>query len=107
MAAPTATDVATFLGPTVTVDTSQATSVIAVVTSQASAYTRGEGFTDGVPNADISAVILTASARLLSHPRQNQSYETFGPAIASFGAALPQWSVAEKYVLDRYRKRAQ
>ncbi|ORA17362.1 hypothetical protein [Mycobacterium arosiense] len=106
MAAPTASDVATFLGPNITVDTAQATSVIAVVTAEANAYTRGEGFTAGVPNSDISAVILTASARLLSHPRQNQSYETFGPAIASFGASLPQWSVAEKYVLDRYRVRA-
>jgi hypothetical protein len=91
------------LGPTVTVDTGQATSVLAVVTSMASAYTRGVGFTEGVPNSDISAVILTAAARLISHAQQVQSWEVFGPATASFAASPVTWSTAELLVLNRYR----
>jgi hypothetical protein len=80
MAAPTATDLRDFRGPRYPVDTNQAASVIGIVTSFASSYTRGVGFTDGVPNSEISAVILTASARLLSHARQVSVNETYGPS---------------------------
>jgi hypothetical protein len=69
----------------------------------ASAYTRGQRFSDGIPNADISAVILTASARLLAHPRQLAVDETVGPDSASFRGGFTGWSVLETIVLQRYR----
>ena len=67
-----------------TVDSEQGTQVLAAVTQLASAYTRGWDSLAGVPNADIAAVILTASARLLAHPRQLAVDETVGPDSASF-----------------------
>ena len=89
-----------------TVDSEQGAEVLATVTQLASAYTRAQGFSDGVPNADISAVILTASARLLAHPRQLAVDETVGPDSASFRGGFSGWTVLEGIVLDRYRVRA-
>jgi hypothetical protein len=104
MAAPTSADVADYLGTTV--DANQANAVIGVVTSMASAYTRGVGFdTNGEPNADLSAVILSGAARLLSNTAGVES-ENMGPFSVRYGAGF-SWTVAEKYVLDRYRKRAE
>lgn len=106
MPAPTAADLAAFIGPNHPPTSSQSTSVIGVVTSMASAYTRGVGFTDGVPNSDISSVILTAGARLLSHARQVSVSETQGPESAQYAAAPFEWSVAELMTLNRYRAMA-
>ncbi|ORA11375.1 hypothetical protein, partial [Mycobacterium arosiense] len=69
-------------------------------------YTRGIGFTDGVPNTDLSAVILSATARLVTYAGQVQTYQTQGPETMSFGAAPFAWSTAELLVLNRYRVRA-
>lgn len=41
-----------------------------VVTQMAKAYTRDGGFTAGVPNEEIAAVITTAAARLVANPEQ-------------------------------------
>lgn len=104
MAAPTATDVQNFLGPNQDVDSGQATAILSVVTAMCSAYTRGIGFdSDGVPNSDLSAVILSAAARLIAHPRQVGSYEVQGPESDQKYASPFAWSVAELYVLNRYR----
>lgn len=106
MAAPTATDVQKFLGPNQVVDSDQATAILSVVSSMCSAYTRGCGFTDGIPNAEVAAVILSATARLVTHAGQIQQYLVQGPETASFGAAPFAWSVGELLVLNRYRLRA-
>jgi hypothetical protein len=68
MAAPTTADLADFVGTDVT--TAQGNAVLSVVTALASSYTRGEGFTDGEPNDDVRAVILSAAARLWRDPSQ-------------------------------------
>jgi hypothetical protein len=86
-----------------TVDSEQGAQVLAAVTQMASAYTRGQGFSDGVPNADISAVILSAAARLYAHPRQISIDETVGPDSASVRAGFNGWTVLETIVLNRYR----
>lgn len=102
---PTPAELSAFLGPTygANLDSDQAASVLQVVTSHARAHTRGVGFdADGNPNADIAACILSGAARLISHIRMVQTYESFGPAIASFGAAPFSWSLAETLTLDRY-----
>ena len=67
-----------------------------------SAYTRGNGFTGGVPNKELRAVIQTATARLTANPDQVAS-TVGGVTIAS---GFNGWSLAELAVLNRYRKRA-
>jgi len=72
----------------------------------ASAYTRGAGFAGGVPNSEIRAVILTAASRLVSNARGLLWDEAEGPASVSYRSAFNGWTVAEGYVLNRYRVRA-
>jgi hypothetical protein len=54
----------------------------------------------------LAAVITTAAARLASNTRQLRYSETAGPFTADFRSAFDGWTVAELYVLNRYRKRA-
>ena len=115
MAAPTQgpqpSDLQTFLGANATVETNQASSLLAYVTQLVNAYCRGVGFTVGtggvlIPNQDLWYVILGASARLWAHPRQLPVDETDGNESASWRAGFSGWSLAELSVLDRYRIRA-
>ncbi|MGB6243681.1 hypothetical protein [Gordonia sp. (in: high G+C Gram-positive bacteria)] len=74
-----------------------------IVTAMAQAYTRGQGFTGGVPADDLAAVITTATARLVTNPEQTEdlaigSYRTKG--------GFQGWTLAELFVLNRYRKKA-
>ncbi|BCP05634.1 hypothetical protein [Mycobacterium paraintracellulare] len=75
----------------------------AVITALASGYTRGEGFTDGVPKDDIAAVIVTATARLVANPQQ------LGTDVGnvSIRGGFQGFNLAELFVLNRYRKRAE
>lgn len=84
----------------------QGLACLQVVTAMAAAYTRGQGFTGGVPNDEISAVILSASARLLSNPSGLAYSETEGPSSVSYHGAFTGWTVAETFVLQRYRVNA-
>jgi hypothetical protein len=104
MAAPTHYDLGALLGRTVSPE--QGNAVIGVVTNMAKAYTRGQGFVDGVPNDEISGVILLASARLISNPRGIDLSETRGPESASLRGSFTGWTVAEAFTLNRYRKMA-
>ncbi|KAA0083272.1 hypothetical protein CIW52_12615 [Mycolicibacterium sp. P9-64] len=104
MSAPTSEDLGALLGRDL--DSGQAVQILAVVTAMASAYTRDIGFVDGVPNDGIRAVILTAAARLLSNPRGLLLDESHGPDAVSYRSAFTGWSLAELFVLDRYRVRA-
>ncbi|AGB24543.1 hypothetical protein Mycsm_04295 [Mycobacterium sp. JS623] len=101
MAAPTSADLATLLGRTVTSE--QGGAVISVVSAMAKSYTRGVGWTDTGPNDEIRAVILTASARLLSNPRGLLMDETKGPESVSYRSSFTGWTLAELFVLNRYR----
>ena len=74
-----------------------------VVTQMARAYTRDGGFTAGVPNSEIGAVITTAAARLVANPEQLST--TVG--TASVRGAFNGWTLAERLTLNRYRKKAQ
>lgn len=104
MAAPTYSDLGALLGTAVTAE--QGGAALSVVTAMASAYTRGQGFEDGVPNSDIEAVITTAACRLLSNPSGLLRDETHGPESVSYRSSFTGWSVAERIVLDRYRVKA-
>ncbi|NKZ13656.1 hypothetical protein HGA11_22010 [Mycolicibacterium septicum DSM 44393] len=100
----TATDLGAFLNRTV--DVAQANTVIQVVTSLAESYTRGVGFTDHVPNDEIAAVVLGASARVISNAKGLEYQETYGPQSIGFRTAFGSWTVAETFVLNRFRARA-
>lgn len=105
MAAPTASDLGAFIGQDVNAE--QAAAVIEIVTAKAKAYMRGRGWgTDGEPYRDVRAVILTASARLLTDPSQITAQHTMGPFSVSYRNGFDSWTVSELYVLNRYRERA-
>jgi hypothetical protein len=77
--------------------------VVPIVTVMAKAYTRGRGFVAGEPNDEIAAVITAASARLAGNGEQlarkkvdDVEYEY--TLRGSFG-----WTLAELFVLNRYR----
>jgi hypothetical protein len=68
------------------------------------AHTRGVGFTGDVPNAEIAAVIVTASARLYAHPNWFPVSEQMGAFAVGYRAGGFQgWTLVEVGVLDRYR----
>lgn len=76
---------------------------VAIITAMARAYTRGSGFDDtGDPLDDVAAVITTATARLVANPEQLET--SVGGTYVRGG--FNGWSLAETYVLNRYRKRA-
>ncbi|MCH5641438.1 hypothetical protein [Gordonia sp. ABSL49_1] len=79
----------------------------AIVTAMAQAYTRGGGFTNGEPTDDVAAVITTATARLLTNPGQLDTDDSMGPMRVVIRGSFTGWTLAELFVLNRYRKRAQ
>lgn len=80
--------------------------VIPVITTMAKSYTRGQGFVGNEPNAELAAVITTAAARLASNTKQLRHAQTSGPFVQDFRSAFDGWTLAELFVLNRYRKRA-
>ncbi|MBF6330267.1 hypothetical protein [Nocardia transvalensis] len=81
--------------------------VVPLVALMAKAYTRGQGFTGPTPNDELAAVITTASARMVANPEQIDHEQTTGPFTDRKASSFTSWSLAETYVLNRYRKRAQ
>lgn len=84
---------------------------IPLVTAMAKAYTRDRGFNaDGDPNEEIAAVIATASARMASNTAQTQTSRTesgeSGSVTREQRSWFTGWTLAELFVLNRYRKRA-
>lgn len=74
---------------------------IPVVTAFIQAYTRGGGFTEaGDPNGPISAVIMTAAARLVPNPEQTKRTQlgdySESPAILD-GFTLPELAILHLY----------
>lgn len=79
---------------------------IPVVTQFAKAYTRGRGFDDDEPNDELAAVITTASARLASNGSQISSSKQAGEYTTDTRSYFTGWTIAELFVLNRYRRRA-
>ncbi len=101
MAAPTVSSLAALMGRAVPEE--QGAAVLAIVSALASSWTRGGGFTAGVPADDIRAVILTASARLLSNATGLLYDEVEGPSQISYRSAFGGWTVAEQMCLDSHK----
>lgn len=84
-----------------------ADAAIPLLTAFARAYTRGRGFDeDGEPNEEIAAVITTASARFGSNTAQTSTSRTEGEVTREQRTWFTGWTLAETFVLNRYRKRA-
>jgi len=97
--------VAAFLGKpddAATLDTAE--QAIPIVTVMVKAYVRGG--TDWEANEELEAVIVTAAARMVSNPGQLPTDVTAGPFSQSIRGAFGGWTLAELFVLNRYRKRA-
>lgn len=77
---------------------------VGIVTAMARSYTRDSGFdaATGEPVDEIAAVITTATARLLANPEQTAR----DVGSVSLRGGFTGWSLAETFVLNRYRKRS-
>ncbi|NNH69171.1 hypothetical protein HLB23_04685 [Nocardia uniformis] len=85
-----------------------ASQVAPVIMTLARSYTRN-GFKGDTPEnvpGDIGAVIIAASARMAANPTQTEQYQAVGSMIGRVGAGFQGWSLVERAVLHRYRKRA-
>ena len=77
-----------------------------IVTVMAKAYTRGQGFAGDEPNDEIAAVIITASARLAANGEQLRRKRVDDVDNEYTLASSFCWTLAEQFVLNRYRVRA-
>lgn len=105
MATVTGQDVAAFMGqPDDAGFLDLAKQHVPVVQALARGYTRGRGFdpATGDPADDVAAVITCATTRLLANPEQLMT--TVGGVTT--GAGFAGWSLAETFILNRYRQRA-
>ena len=97
--------VAAFLGkPDDAATIATAEQAIPIVTTMLRAYVRGGAGWES--NDELDAVIVTASARMVSNPSQLDEATTAGPFSRSIRGAFQGWTLAELFVLNRYRKRA-
>lgn len=100
-----AQQVADFLGRgTDTTVVAAAGETLPIITAMARAYTRDQGFdpATGEPAEDVAAVLVTATARLMANPEQIAT----DVGDVSIRGGFTGWSLAELFVLNRYRKRA-
>lgn len=74
-----------------------------VVTTFVHGYTRGRGFTGRTPGLDIEDVIISATSRYMLNPQQAKRQQIGDQSIAY--ASLEGFTLAEKAVLHRYRRR--
>ncbi len=96
-------DVADFLGRGDDVGlVALAADQLPLVTAFVRSYTRGNGFVADVPNGDVAAVIVTATARLVTNPTSERRQQ-----IGDYGRTphVDGWTLPELAVLHRYRRR--
>ena len=100
---PTAADVAAYLDRTDVHDL--AAKHLPIVEAMVKSYTRGVGFDEtGAPDEAVSAVIVSACARLTSNPDSTISvsvdeYQTRKTVFEGF-------TLLERIILDNYRRKA-
>lgn len=75
-----------------------------IVTAFVRSYTRGGGFFAGEPNDDLAAVIITATARLVTNPDQVKREQIGDYQVTP--TVFDGFSLPETMVLHRYRKRS-
>lgn len=65
-------------------------------------YTRGRGFTDGLPTRPLEVVVQSALSRLVQNPEQVDYYSVGD--YSEKGAKFAGFTLPELYILNRYRK---
>ncbi|MCI4675296.1 hypothetical protein [Candidatus Mycolicibacterium alkanivorans] len=96
-------DVAAFLGQgSDTLLVSMCDETVPIITAMVSSYTRGRGFVAGEPDDELAAVIICASARLAANPEQIPTRVGSVEVRGGFNG----FSLAELFILNRYRVRA-
>lgn len=101
----TATDLVKWLGqPTTDTDLmAQAGQAITMASAMCDAYTRGQHVkADGSTRPGVDAVVQMSAARMLANP-EGLRYST---GVVTFNQAFEGFTLAERIVLDRYRKKA-
>lgn len=102
--APLVASVLAFLGLPENLETvALATQHVRVVTTFVRNYVRGNGFTETGPNADLEDVVVSAAARYVVNPQQLTRQNLGNQAVGY--ASLEGFTLAEKAVLHRYRRR--
>ena len=77
---------------------------VEVIAAYVYGYTRGRGFTStGKPKPDVAHVMTAATARLTANPSQVTSYSVGD--YSERPALLTGWTLLERDVLNRYRRR--
>ncbi|UXA10381.1 hypothetical protein KXD97_19855 [Mycobacterium sp. SMC-8] len=100
-----AEQVAAFLGqPENAATLATAEQAIPVVSTMLRAYVRGGAGWES--NDELDAVIVAAAARMVSNPSGLAHDDTAGPFTRSVRGAFQGWTLAELFVLNRYRKTA-
>lgn len=79
---------------------------VSQITVMVRAYTRNVGFVDGEPNEELSAVIVTAAARLAANGSGTQWRKKVDDVEIEYRSSFQGWTLAEQAVLNRYRVRA-
>lgn len=102
---PAGADVVAYLGSG---DPAQAGTHVGHMTAIVRAYTRGRGFFEGDPPqvaADLAAVIVTATARLVINPGNMREVTATGVGSQTFNE-FRGFNLAEQMVLNSHRRRA-
>ena len=73
------------------------------VTAMVKAYTRGRGFTDGIPADDLARIIISSTARLISNPTHTVTSQIDDYSVRH--AISDGWTLPELAVLHTYRRR--
>lgn len=85
------------------VATETAEGQVPIVAEFVRGYTRGKGWQGDTPAAPLRAVIVSATARLVLNPEQVRQYSSGD--YSETGPLLTGFTLAERHVLDRYRRR--
>jgi len=85
------------------VATETAEGQVPIVAEFVRGYTRGKGWQGDRPAAPLRAVIVSATARLVLNPEQVRQYSSGD--YSETGPLLTGFTLAERHVLDRYRRR--
>lgn len=85
------------------VATETAEGQVPIVAEFVRGYTRGNGWQGYRPAAPLRAVIVSATARLVLNPEQVRQYSSGD--YSETGPLLTGFTLAERHVLDRYRRR--
>lgn len=96
--------VAAFLnkpGDTATIDLAE--QHVNIVTVFVRSYTRGRGFTDGIPDSDLEAVIIPVTTRYTVNPEQVRQYSSGD--YSETPVTLTGFTLLELAVLNLYRRR--